>query len=240
MKTTMGVFAGKQGEEIQRLQGYVDRELSQRQSVSVLEAGCGSATYLDFGERARLVGIDISRKQLDRNNLLREKILGDIQRYDFAPGSFDVIICWDVLEHLPNPELAILHFARAIKPGGLVILKLPNVLSLKGLVTKFVPHTVHVLAYRYFYGDKNAGKEDRAPFRTYLRFRASAASLQKQGARLGLREVYVGGFDVAEIDWLRRAKAVHFVYKTIKAVSAFLSLGRLGDSELILVMRKEA
>jgi SAM-dependent methyltransferase len=234
------VFAGRQGEEIRKLQSYLDGELSDRQPVCVLEAGCGSSTYLNFGKQARLVGIDISKKQLDRNDLLCEKILGDIQRYDLPPESFDVVICWDVLEHLPEPELAVLRFSRAIKPGGFAILKLPNVFSLKGLVTKFVPHKVHVLAYRYFYSDKNAGKEDRAPFRTYLRFRASAISLKKQGARLGLRSVYSSTFDVAEIDWLRQAKAVHFFYIAIKAVSAFLSLGRLGDSELILVMRKDA
>jgi SAM-dependent methyltransferase len=225
-------------DEICQLQAFLDQELSPKGSVRLLEAGCGSASYLDFGTQARLVGIDISEKQLERNNLLHEKILGDIQRYEFPPETFDVIICWDVLEHLPQPEMAMLGFSRAIKPGGLVILKLPNVLSLKGLVTKFMPHTVHVLAYRYFYGDKNAGKNDSVPFKTYLRFRISANALQKQGAQLGLRSAYVATFDVAEVNWLRQKKVVRLFYMTLKTIIGFLSLGRIGDSELILVMKK--
>jgi SAM-dependent methyltransferase len=226
-------------EEIRKLQAYLNRELSSKGPVRILEAGCGSTGHLDFGIRAGLVGIDISEKQLERNALLHEKILGDIQRYEFPPETFDFIICWDVLEHLPNPEMAMLQFSRAIKPGGLVILKLPNIFSLKGLVTKFLPHTFHVFAYRFFYGDKNAGKKDRAPFKTYLRFRISANALQNQGTRLGLRSVAVATFDVAEMNWLRQKKGAYFVYLAMKHTIGFLSLGRIGDSELIIVMRKE-
>ena len=137
-------------ENLPELQAFLDKEMARMESVRVLEAGCGSASNVRFGARARLVGIDISRMQLERNTILQEKIIGDIQQYDFPPASFDLIVCWDVLEHLPQPELALRRFARAVKTNGLVILKLPNVLSVKGLVTKLLPHTFHVLAYRYF------------------------------------------------------------------------------------------
>src|SRR5271156_2761637 len=174
-------------QEMQNLQAFLDQELFCRPSVRVLEAGCGSASNLKFGRQVRLVGIDISEKQLARNTVLHEKIAGDIQRYEFPPDSFDAIICWDVLEHLSQPELALQQFARAIKPGGLVILKLPNVLSVKGLLTKFLPHTFHVLVYRYIYGDQNAGENDTVPFKAYLRFCISAESIQKQGTQMGLQ-----------------------------------------------------
>ena len=136
------------------LQDLVDKQLNGR-AVRLLEAGCGSASHINFGGDVWITGIDISNKQLERHSSLNEKVLGDIQCYEFAPRSFDAIICWDVLEHLPQPKLALRKFAQAIKPGGIVILKLPNVLSLKGLITKFFPHYFHVLAYRYFYGEKN-------------------------------------------------------------------------------------
>jgi len=224
--------------EVSGLQELLNQELSSKKSVRVLEAGCGSASHLDFGNKARLVGIDISEIQLHRNALLHEKILGDVQHYNLPSESFDVIVCWDVLEHLPLPELAVRRFSHAIKPGGLIILKLPNVLSVKGLVTKFFPHWVHVLAYRHFYGDKNAGKNDNPPFKTFLRFHISATSLQNQGAQLGLRSAYVSTFDVAEIDWLRQKRVTHSLYVIVKGIVEFLSFGRIGDSELILVLRK--
>jgi 2-polyprenyl-3-methyl-5-hydroxy-6-metoxy-1,4-benzoquinol methylase len=225
-------------QEMQNLQTFLDRELFCRPSLRLLEAGCGSTSNLSFGEHVRLVGIDISEKQLARNTVLHEKIAGDIQSYEFPPDSFDAIICWDVLEHLSQPELALRQFAHAIKPGGLVILRLPNVLSLKGLVTKFLPYTFHVLAYRHFYGDKNAGKSDTAPFKTYLRFRISAEAIRKQGAQLGLQTAYFATEDVADIHWLQRKRAMHFFYVTLKKILSLLSLGRIGDSELIIVLKK--
>ncbi|MGA8656265.1 MAG: class I SAM-dependent methyltransferase [Chthoniobacterales bacterium] len=225
-------------QEMQNLQTFLDRELFCRPSVRLLEAGCGSAVNLNFGRQVRLVGIDISEKQLARNTVLHEKIAGDIQRYEFPPDSFDAIVCWEVLEHLLQPELALRQFAHAIKPGGLVILRLPNVLSLKGLVTKFLPYTFHVLAYRYFYGDKNVGKNDTVPFKTYLRFCISAGAIRKQGAQLGLQTVYFATADVADSHWLQRKTATHFFYVTLKKILSLLSLGRIGDSELIIVLKK--
>jgi SAM-dependent methyltransferase len=221
----------------QDLQAFLDRELFCRPSVRVLEAGCGSASNLNFGVQVRLVGIDISEKQLARNTVLHEKIAGDIQSYEFPRDSFDAIICWDVLEHLSKPELALRQFARAIKPAGLVILKLPNVLSLKGLVTKFLPHTLHVLYYRLFYGDKTRGKNDTAPFKTYLRFSISAGAIRKQGAQLGLQTVYFATYDVADMHRLQQKRVVHFFYVTLKRILSLLSLGLIGESELIIVLK---
>ena len=225
-------------ENIPELQAFLDKELTRKESVRVLEAGCGSACNVHLGEKAHLVGIDISEKQLQRNTVLKEKILGDIQRYDLPSASFDIIICWDVLEHLPQPELALRRFARAVKIDGLVILKLPNVLSVKGLITKFLPHLFHVLAYRYIYGDKNAGKNDTVPFKTYLRFSIAADAIKKMCARDGLRAVYFATWDVASSSWLQRKKLACSAYLTLKGIFKLLSLGRINDSEFILILQK--
>jgi ubiquinone/menaquinone biosynthesis C-methylase UbiE len=225
-------------QEEQNLQTFLDAEVFRRPSLRVLEAGCGSASNLRLPDQVWLVGVDISEKQLARNTTLHEKVVGDIQRYEFPPDSFDAIICWDVLEHLAQPELALRQFARAIKPGGFVVLKLPNVLSLKGLVTKFLPHTLHVLVYRYIYGDKNAGKNDTVPFKTYLRFCISARAIEKQSSELGLQTAYFATLDAGDIEWLQRQKAVHHIYMTARKIVSVLSLRRLGDSELIIVLKK--
>lgn len=219
------------------LQDLVARELAGR-PVRLLEAGCGSASHLNFGADVWVTGIDISEKQLERHRFLDEKILGDLQRYDFPPDSFDAIICWDVLEHLPQPKLALEKFATAVKPGGIVILKLPNVLSLKGLITKCFPHYLHVLAYRYFYGDRNAGKEDTAPFKTFLRFSVAAAAIQHFSGQYGLQTVFFGSADVASTTWLRKKKGAFFLYTTLKSSVQFLTGGLIGDSDFALVLKK--
>jgi len=222
----------------QALQRFVDGSLYHGSMVRVLEAGCGSASFLRFNGTTQLVGIDISAKQLERNTVLHEKIIGDIQSYEHPAESYDAIVCWDVLEHLREPELALKLFARAIKPGGLVILKMPNVLSLKGLVTKLMPHFVHVLAYRYFFNEKDAGKEDTLPFRTFLRLSISERRIRKQGEQLGLKTVFFASHDVSDFRWLKEKPIIYVPYLTLKGLLWAASLGRIGDSELMMVLQK--
>src|SRR4051812_43966697 len=97
-------------EAIRQLKTTLDRLLEGKQIEHVLEAGCGSASHISIAADACLTGIDISEKQLARNQALDEKILGDVQSYALPESRFDVIICWDVLEHLPHPELALENF----------------------------------------------------------------------------------------------------------------------------------
>jgi ubiquinone/menaquinone biosynthesis C-methylase UbiE len=224
--------------QMENLQAFLDEALFRSPGIRLLEAGCGSSSNLKFGGQVQLVGIDISEKQLERNTVLHERIAGDVQSYEFPAESFDGIVCWDVLEHLPHPDLALQQFSRAVKQGGFVILALPNVLSLKGLVTKFFPHSLHVLAYRYFWGIKDAGKNDTLPFRTYLRFCISAGAIRKQGERLGLKVVYSDTQDVAEGPWLRKKKPAFVSYVVLKKIVGLLSFGSIGNSDLIMVLTK--
>jgi 2-polyprenyl-3-methyl-5-hydroxy-6-metoxy-1,4-benzoquinol methylase len=107
-------------EEINKLQSVISHQLlSNKKNIRVLEAGCGSASHFNFGQNAYLVGIDISEEQLKSNSVLNEKILGDIQVYNLPVTNFDVIVCWYVLEHLPEPE----------KPGFLTSSKKSNCMA---------------------------------------------------------------------------------------------------------------
>jgi len=122
--------------------------LEGKRCIKLLEAGCGSASQLQFKPAVYAVGIDISAEELEKNGAVQEKILGDIQCYPLPKEDFDVIVCWMVLEHLPRPKDALANFFRAVKPGGLLILGFPNLASIKGLVTKFTPFWFHEMFYR--------------------------------------------------------------------------------------------
>jgi len=52
-------------------------------------------------------------------------IEGDIISIPEPDASFDVIMCNEVLEHLPDPVKAIHEFSRLLKPGGRIILTAP-------------------------------------------------------------------------------------------------------------------
>jgi SAM-dependent methyltransferase len=53
-------------------------------------------------------------------------IVGDIQQCpQISDNSFDVIVCTQVLEHVPNPFLAVSELHRMLKPGGILLLTVP-------------------------------------------------------------------------------------------------------------------
>jgi glycosyltransferase involved in cell wall biosynthesis len=49
----------------------------------------------------------------------------DVMNLSFAEGSFDRILSFDVLEHVPDPYRAVREFYRVLKPGGVLIFSVP-------------------------------------------------------------------------------------------------------------------
>ena len=152
-----------------------------------LEAGCGSVSYLGLHGAERLVGIDISPLQLERNAGLDERVLGDLETHRFPPGSFDLIVAWFVLEHLERPVEALDNLVAAARPGALMVLAVPNLQSVKGLVAKVTPQWLHVAAVRRAYPYWSRDEEDIGPFPTKLRRSITAARLRDYAEQRGLR-----------------------------------------------------
>jgi SAM-dependent methyltransferase len=146
--------------------------LKDHSSIRLLEAGCGSATYVNFKQVIESVGIDISKEQLARNAFIKEKIHGDIQTFPLPLEEFDVVICWDVLEHLPDPMMALKNFFKTLRKRGILILAFPNLLSFKGFLTKLTPFWFHNLFYRA------VGYQNK-PFPTCFRFSIRPDHLRK-------------------------------------------------------------
>jgi SAM-dependent methyltransferase len=55
----------------------------------------------------------------------RIDIVSDITSIPAADSSFDVVLCTEVLEHIPDPIAALREFVRILKPGGRMILTAP-------------------------------------------------------------------------------------------------------------------
>lgn len=218
-----------------RFQAFIDQLLIDKNSICILEAGCGSISYLHFKQKHYIVGIDISEKQLQRNSRLNEKILGDIQYYDFQSSVFDVVVCWNVLEHLTKPDLALLKFVYALKEDGIIILAIPNVLSLKGLVTKYTPLWFHTFYYRNLLGKKHKGKDDFGPYKTYLRLSISPSRINKFSTRSGLKVLY---FDSYNPDWGESIRLVKNIYIGLVNLMKLTSLNKLGNSEILMILQK--
>jgi ubiquinone/menaquinone biosynthesis C-methylase UbiE len=96
----------------------------------VLEVGCGAGHVLARFATANRTGIDLSSGMLERARrrlgpevrLLRSQA----ERLPFADGSFDVVLCTEVLEHTNDPSQVISELLRVAGPDGRVIVSIPS------------------------------------------------------------------------------------------------------------------
>ena len=111
---------------------------------SVLDIGCGEGRHtigLFVEKKINAFGFDLS---LDDLNIARSRLddfstqnssnsvcvfgVGDINNMPFQDGSYDSVICSEVLEHVPAPEESIKELIRVLKPGGVLALSVPRFL----------------------------------------------------------------------------------------------------------------
>lgn len=102
----------------------------------VLDVGCGGGLLSEgMAERgAQVTGIDLSEKALGvaRLHLLESGRSVDYRHISAEslaaemPGSFDVVTCLEMLEHVPDPASTVAACAKLVKPGGQVFLSTLN------------------------------------------------------------------------------------------------------------------
>ena len=88
-------------------------------------AGDGSLLRLLEGEGIEGVGIDFYSAESSDQKLINSSI----QDAPFQDGSFDAITCFHVLEHIDEPVSSIKKAMQLLKPGGILILEVPNIES---------------------------------------------------------------------------------------------------------------
>jgi 2-polyprenyl-3-methyl-5-hydroxy-6-metoxy-1,4-benzoquinol methylase len=106
-----------------------------KESDSLLEVGCEAGNLLvEFPKCKRTVGFDISDSALADAKLLFQKrkkdaefVQGDACRpLPFSTGEFTVIVCSEMLEHVPDPEICLKNIASLCNEDTKVIISVPN------------------------------------------------------------------------------------------------------------------
>jgi Methyltransferase domain len=141
--------------ESQEITGIFARNVrdyaSRRESgpVALLEAGCGRpACDLGVG-RLRAAGLDIRVTGVDHDHPLTRAVsaargdlhsftLGDLRTVPLPPRSFDIVHCAGLLERIHHVELVLDRFVAALKPGGLLLLRIADRDCAAGVVDRFV------------------------------------------------------------------------------------------------------
>ncbi|MFQ5926895.1 MAG: class I SAM-dependent methyltransferase [Terriglobia bacterium] len=106
-----------------------------RRQGRLLDVGCGLGLFLlaldpqrweRYGLEAMPVPYQEAAGRLGADRIIRGELTGAPEASGLSREPFDVITFWDVLEHLANPRATLEKAFRLLRPGGLVLLSLPN------------------------------------------------------------------------------------------------------------------
>lgn len=137
--------------------------------LRILEAGCGQRWPVDLGDRPlHITGVDTDAEAMrlrhDQHGDLHEALVADLRSVQLKADSFDVVYCSFVLEHVAGAREVLERFRMAVRPGGRIIVRVPDGDSVYGLLVQHSPHRLHVFYKRYAEGNRQAGTPGHAPY----------------------------------------------------------------------------
>ena len=101
--------------EIQRSFVFI-RKKTHKSSFEILDIGCGRKPYFELFKpyMKRYLGVDVDPKVAD--------LVASAENLPLKNDSFDLVVCFQTLEHCRKPEKVIAEIYRVLQPGGFAIL----------------------------------------------------------------------------------------------------------------------
>lgn len=147
---------------------WIERMCGGLAGKRVVDVGCGGGILTEamVARGAQALGIDVGEKalgvarlhKLESGVAVEYRLVSAEALADEAPGTYDVVTCMELLEHVPEPARIVAACARLTKPGGVVIVSTIN----RGLKA----YAFAVVAAEYVLGLLPKGTHDYAKFLT--------------------------------------------------------------------------
>lgn len=96
-----------------------------RGGLRVLDVGAGTGQYSGLFAHCEYRTHDFGQEPTTMGNYTNLDYVSDITDIPVPDGSFDVILCTEVLEHVPEPIKVLWEICRILRPGGSLLLTAP-------------------------------------------------------------------------------------------------------------------
>ncbi|WP_150047388.1 MULTISPECIES: class I SAM-dependent methyltransferase [Methylomonas] len=210
----------------------------------VLEAGGGSFSHFNLPGASQFLSIDIDYGQLARNRQIEARVQADLHRLPIRADCIRAVICFNVIEHLQQPDIALTQLIQSLVPGGIMILGFPNRGSLKGLITRLTPYGFHRWYYRWIVGKKDRGDGHYdvfpTPFHPLVDDKRISAWLDQHGMKVMFYRRYDGAKAYGITSGSLKRKLAALPYYFIAGIGEKLGLADWPgpDSDILLVAEK--
>lgn len=134
---------------------------------------------------------DIIKLRAARYDLQLPVVNGAGETLPFADASFDLVICWDVVEHVQDPDRLLAEIARVLGPGGRALLTVINRYAFRDPhyhmpLLNWLPRPLAELIIRWRGRSKQGWASDDRQRLSEMHY-FTIAQFQRQAARHGFR-----------------------------------------------------
>lgn len=128
----------------------------------LLDIGCAAGNYLiamgPYGWQVTGVDMDEAMCQFARDTRGLEMIHGTLESVELPEAEFDLVTMWESLEHMPDPVGSLKKVVSTLKPGGYLVVSVPDIGSLAARIMKSDWPNLDLPRHLYHF-DKNTAFE---------------------------------------------------------------------------------
>lgn len=187
--------------------------------IRVLDAGCGAGVLMEEIARRghQVTGLDVSLEMAaqaaqavgDSGLALAGCVQGDLEALSFRDHAFDAVVCVGVLQYLPGDKASIAELGRVLRPGGLVVVTLPNILRISNLLDpvyylRGFRYLVHLFRRKTTPPDKSPDTSDVGSNRMFSNRRYFFGQLKRTFRESGLESIDVRCIGFGPLTFWRR------------------------------------